>query len=261
MNGSAFRRAALAALVVCVAAALAACQSAPKPKPDAGTDERAKVAGLNTQLGIEYMKDGDNELALKKLQKALEIDPHFVDAHNAMGLLRTRLRQFDEAEESFKAALRADPGNSMALNNYGQFLCQQKRYEEGQARFTEAVKNPLYRTPEIALTNAGLCAMQAKDPARAEDHFRAALEKNPMVAPALLQMAQIHYDRGAFADAERYYKRYLAIAPQTPRSLAFGIRLSKALGDADKAASYAIGLRNKFPDSREAGQLQRGELN
>ncbi len=261
MNRSAFRGIALIALVVSVAATLGACQSAPKSKPDARTAERAKVAELNTQLGIEYMKDGDNELALKKLQKALETDPDFVDAHNAMGLLRTRLRQFDEAEQSFKAALRTDPGNSMALNNYGQFLCQQKRYDEGQARFTEAVKNPLYRTPEIALTNAGLCALQAKDPARAEDHFRAALERNPMVAPALLQMTQINYDRGSFTDAEGYYKRYLTIAPQTPRSLALGIRLSNALGDTDKAASYGISLRNKFPDSREAGQLQRGELN
>jgi len=261
LNRPAFRRLALAALFVSVAATLVACQSGPKTKPGARTDERAKVAGLNTQLGIEYMKDGDNELALKKLEKALEIDPNFVDAHNAMGLLRTRLRQYDQAEQSFKSALRADPGNSMALNNYGQFLCQQKRYDEGQTRFTDAVKNPLYRTPEIALTNAGLCAMQANDPSRAEDHFRAALEKNPMVAPALLQMARIHYDRGSFTDAEGYYKRYLEIAPQTPRSLAFGIRLANALGDTDKAASYGISLRNKFPDSREAGQLQRGELN
>lgn len=246
--------------VLAMALVLTACQSTSVPKPDPGTDERAKVAGLNTQLGIEYMKDGDNELALKKLQKALEVDPNFVDAHNAMGLLRTRLRQYDEAEESFKAALRGDPGNSMALNNYGQFLCQQKRFDEGQARFIEAVKNPLYRTPEVALTNAGLCAMQAQDPTRAEDHFRAALERNPMVAPALLQMAQINFDRGTFTDAESYYRRYLAIAPQTPRSLAFGIRLENALGDTDKAASYAMSLRNKFPDSREAGQLQRGEL-
>lgn len=260
MTRPVIRGPALATLVVSVAVSLAACQSTSQLRSDSSADERAKVAGLNTQLGIEYMKDGDDELALKKLQKALEIDPNFVDAHNAMGLLRTRLRQFDKAEESYKAALRGDPGNSMALNNYGQFLCLQKRYEEGQARFVEAVKNPLYRTPEIALTNAGLCAMQADDPTHAEDHFRAALERNPTVAPALLQMTQLHYDRGAFAEAATYYKRYLAVAPQTPRSLALGIRLENALGNTDKAASYAVSLRNKFPDSREAGQLQRGEL-
>lgn len=250
-----FRYATLALVVT-----LAGCQSSAPQKKESAADERAKVAALNTQLGIEYMKDGDNELALKKLQKALEIDPKFVDAHNAMGLLRARLQQFDEAEASFKAALNVAPGNSMALNNYGQFLCQQQRYDEGQARFVEAVKNPLYRTPEVALTNAGLCAVQAKNPTAAEEHFRAALEKNPLVPPALLQMALLSFDRGSFTDAERYYQRFLAIAPQTARSLAFGIRLGNALGDTDKAASYAVSLRNKFPDSREAGQLQRGEL-
>lgn len=249
-----------ATLTLLACLALAGCQSSGPAKPNAAKEERDKVASLNTQLGIEYMKDGDNELALKKFQKALETDPNYVDAHNALGLLRARLQQFEEAEQSFQAALRVDPGNSMALNNYGQFLCQQQRYADGQARFVEAVKNPLYRTPEVALTNAGLCAMQANDPTAAEEHFRAALEKNPLVPPALLQMAQINFDRGSFTDAERYYQRYLAIAPQSPRSLALGIRLGYALGDTDKAASYAVSLRNKFPDSREAGQLQRGEL-
>lgn len=250
-------RALLAALL---AATLGACQSGPRVKEDGGGGERAKIAGLNTQLAVEYMKDGDNELALRKLEKALEADPNFVDAHNAMGVLRMQLRQFDQAEQSFKTALRIDPANSMALNNYGRFLCQQQRYAEGQARFMEAVKNPLYRTPEIALTNAGLCAMQADDPRQAEDHFRAALERNPAIAPALLQMAQINYDRGSFAEADRYYARFAAVGPQTARSLALGIRLAHALGDADRAASYGVALRNKFPDSREAGELQRGEL-
>jgi len=246
--------AALAALV------LAGCQSTPAEKSASGPDDKEKVAALNTQLGIEYMKDGDNELALKKLEKAVEIDPTYADAHNALGLLRNRLGQYDEAETAFKAALRHAPGNSFALNNYGQFLCQQQRFDEGQAKFIEAVKNPLYRTPEVALSNAGLCALQAQDSAKAEEHFRAALEKNPELPIALLQMAQISYDRGELAEAQRFLARFHAAAPQVPRSLALGIRIENALGNRDQMASFEVALRNKFPDSRETGQLLRGEL-
>jgi len=240
---------------------VAGCQSTSSPKPDSAGEERAKVAALNTQLGVEYMKDGDNELALKKLEKAIEVDPRNADAHNAMGLLRNRLGQFDKAEASFEAALSSAPGNSMALNNYGQFLCQQQRYDEGQAKFIEAVKNPLYRTPEVALTNAGLCALAAKNVDTAEEHFRAALDRNPQIALALLQMAQISLDRSRLPDAQRYMTRYFALAPQSPRALALAIRIEKALGNDDKAASYAGALRNRFPDSRETGQLLRGEIN
>lgn len=239
---------------------LAACGGAPSRQGSSGADDKEKVAALNTQLAIEYMKDGDNELALKKLEKALSLAPDSPDAHNAMGLLRNRLGQHDEAETHFRAAVRSDPGNSLALNNYGQFLCQQHRLEEGQARFIEAVKNPLYRTPEIALTNAGLCALQAADTAKAEEHFRAALEKNPRLPIALLQMGQISYDRGDFVAAQRYVTRYQGIAPQSARSLALGIRIEHALGNLDQAASYELALRNRFPDSRETGQLLRGEL-
>ncbi len=249
------------ALVVMLAALLiAGCQSTPAEKSRGAPDEKQKVAALNTQLGIEYMRDGDNELALKKLEKAVEIDPTYADAHNALGLLRSRLGQYDQAETAYKAALRHAPGNSFALNNYGQFLCQQQRFEEGQAKFLEAVKNPLYRTPEVALSNAGLCALQAQDTAAAEEHFRAALEKNSALPIALLQMAQISYDRGELAEAKRYLARFQTAAPQVPRSLALGIRVENALGNRDQAASYEVALRNKFPDSRETGQLLRGEL-
>lgn len=239
---------------------LAACGGTPTRQGPSGAEDKQKVAALNTQLAVEYMKDGDNELALRKLEKALSLAPDSPDAHNAMGLLRNRLGQHDEAETHFRAALRSDPGNSLALNNYGQFLCQQGRFEEGQARFIDAVKNPLYRTPEVALANAGLCALQAADTEKAEEHFRAALEKNPQLPIALLQMGQLSHDRGDFVAAQRYVARYQAVAPQTPRSLALGIRIERALGNKDQAASYELALRNRFPDSRETGQLLRGEL-
>ena len=44
------------------------------------------------------------------------------------------------------------------MNNYGRFLCQNRRYEEAEAIFIRAADNPLYNTPEIPFTNAGICA-------------------------------------------------------------------------------------------------------
>jgi type IV pilus assembly protein PilF len=175
-------------------------------------------------------------------------------------LLYNRLGEYDKADISFRAALRKNPGNGFALNNYGQFLCQQKRYEEGQAKFLAAVKNPLYETPEIAYTNAGLCAQAAGNGTAAEDHFRMALERNPAVAPALLALAQLALDRKDPETAGQYFARFSKVSPQNPRSLSLGIRIESARGRKDQAASYEMMLRNQFPDSREAGQLQRGEL-
>lgn len=247
--------------LVALTAMLVACQSsAPKKAGAQSVEDRQKLAEINTQLAIAYMRDGDNELALRKLEKAIEADPKSVGAHNALALLHTRLGETEKAERNYKSALALDPRNPAALNNYGQFLCQQKRFDEGQARFAEAVKNPLNRTPESALTNAGLCALQAKDPTAAEQHFRAALQAVPELAPALLAMAQLSYDQQNYLQARGYYQRYLAVAPQNPRTLWLGIRIENALDDRDTVASYAIQLKNKYPDSPEYGLYQQGKF-
>ena len=208
-------------LVACLL--LTACRSGPPIPPGSSrAEERQKIAALDTQIGIEYMREGSNELALKRLQKALTVDANYVDAHNGLGLLYSQLREYDLAEKNFKSALRTDPGNSFALNNYGQFLCQQKRYPEGQLQFAAAVKNPLYDTPEAAYTNAGLCALDAQDNKAAEEYFRAALGNNPEMRTALLAMAQISLDRPDVLEANRYLARYLRDAPQTPPHAGIG---------------------------------------
>ncbi|MSR15141.1 MAG: type IV pilus biogenesis/stability protein PilW [Gammaproteobacteria bacterium] len=246
--------------IVVLILSLSACQSSPPSNKAESAEDRTKLAAINTQLAIEYMRDGENELALRKLEKAIEAEPKSVDAHNTMALLHARLGENKEAEESFKKALSLDPVNWSALNNYGQFLCQQQRFEEGQTQFTAALKNPLNRAPENALANAGTCAMQAKDSATAEQRFREALQINAQFAPALLPLARLSFEQANFLQARAYYQRYLAVAPQSARTLWLGIRIENALDERDLMSSYVMILKNKFPDSPEYGWFQQGKF-
>ena len=59
------------------------------------------------------------------------------------------------------------------------FLCRQNRWSDAEPYFKRAADNPHYTTPEIALANAGVCALNAGDREKAEENFRAALTKNP----------------------------------------------------------------------------------
>ncbi len=242
-------------------AVLAGCQSTGSDnRKSPSPEDRAKLADINTQLAIQYIRDGDNALALQKLEKAVEANPKSVSAHTTLGLLHARLGQNEQAEEHYRTALAIDPTDPPTLNNYGQFLCQQKRYADGQAKFADALKNPLNRAPETAHTNAGTCAMQAQDPAAAEQHFRAALQIAPQFAPALLPMAQLSFDQANYLSARGYFQRFLAVAPQTARTLWLGIRIERALDDQDTVASYAIQLKNKYPDSEEYAMYQQGKF-
>ena len=215
-----------------------------------------EVAEANLSLGVAYLKRGEYEKALAKLNKALSADPGYAPTHNALGLLYQQIGKPEQAEQYYKRALSIKPDDSSTLNNYGQFLCQNNRYDEAQETFLKAANNPLYDAPEIAITNAGTCALKNNQPDVAENYFRNALDKNPKVSVALIQMAELSFRQGNYLSARAYLQRYLEVAEHTANSLWLGIRIEKELGDKNAISSYALSLRNNFPESEEARLLQ-----
>lgn len=216
-----------------------------------------EVAQSNLNLGVAYLQQGEYEKSLDKLNRALEADPRYTPTLNALALLHQRLGKQDEAERYFKRALGIRDNDPHTLNNYGQFLCANERYDEAEQSFLKAAANPLYETPEVALTNAGTCALKNGQPEPAEKYFRQALDKNPRVAIALIQMSQLSYDQGNYLSARGYLQRYLEIARHTASSLWLGIRIEQQLGDKNTLSSYALSLKNNYPDSKEAELLRQ----
>ena len=70
-------------------------------------------------------------VALEEVGIALRADPNYGPAHNVAGLVYGRLKEDRLAQQSFERALRINPLDSDANNNYGLFLCQRQREEEG----------------------------------------------------------------------------------------------------------------------------------
>jgi type IV pilus assembly protein PilF len=249
------RKALKGTLFLVVLLTLAGCntmQSRPEPVTTVpGVDREPTKAEIYTNLGVAYMEGGRPDLALSKLQRALQEDPRLPSAHHAMGLLRARLREYDAAESAFKRALELQPKYSEAHNNYGVFLCELKRYDEADRQFKLALGNPLYRTPALAYENAGQCALLAGRTEQAELYFRNALGNNSRLPKSLYQLGRLEFERGNHELAQDYLDRFLKVSEQTPQSLWLGIRLARALGEDDRAASYALLLRARFPDSEE----------
>lgn len=244
-------------IACCLLVMISACvapQSSSRPAANSSANNR-KVAELNTQIAIEHLKERDFALALTKLEKATSTDPNYPEAYNAMGIVYSQIGDNEKAHENFQRSLRIAANNPVTLNNYGQFLCQTGEYEKGQKMFEKATANPLYQTPEISLNNAGTCALNNDAHEEAETYFRQALERNPRVPTALLQMASITYHGGRYLPARAYIQRYSQIARHVPQSLWLGVLIERELGDKDAEASYALSLEKNFPDSEEAGKL------
>lgn len=243
-----------ALLAILVLLLTSACQQN-SASVENSAENRKRLAEINMQLGIQYLQEGEYQIAVEKLDKAIEADPSLVGAHNAMGLLRSKVGQNSQADASFKRALALDPDNSSVLNNYGQFLCKDGKYTEGQKMFLAAVADPLYRNPALAYNNAGTCAIDAGDLGAAEAHFRAALDIAPNLAPTLYQMAELSFDLKRYPQARGYLARFTENARHTAKSLWLGIRIERELGDKNAVSSYSLQLEKNFPDSPQAASL------
>ena len=115
------RAAALALLLL-----LGACTTTETAAPGAQTKpDLEEAARLNAQLGIDYMRKGQFELALEKLKKALDQDDDLGIAHSAIALVYQRKGESKLAGKHYRQALRLNADDPLTLNNFGIFLCGQ----------------------------------------------------------------------------------------------------------------------------------------
>ena len=241
-------------LALFAGALLTACvTTGPPPLNKANPKEAAR---LNTQLGIEYLRDGRFDLAREKLERAIEQDSRNSVAHSFLAFLHSRSGETKLAERHFQRALSLDNENPDTLSNFGIFLCGQGRREEAEQYFIRAANAPQYTRAAAAYTNAGVCLLQHA-PERAEFYLREALRTNPEFGGALAQMASLSLRRGDYLRARAFLQRYEAGSPHIAETLWIGVQTERELGDEEAAERYARMLRENVPESDEAQQLGR----
>lgn len=240
-----------------VSAALAGCVSqttiqsqTPDDKPVKG--DAARRAQVHTELSGAYYQRGQMAVALDEARMALKERSDYVPAINMLALIYMELRDDAQATASFEQALRLSPDDSEVFNNYGWFLCLRGNPAKAMEYFQSALKNPLYATPERAYLNAGICARQLGNEAEAERNLRLALQIQPLLGPALYQMADISYKRVLLKDAVSFLTRYnRATSNPTVEALFLGVRVSRAMGDKNSEDSYVQQLKRRFPEAPE----------
>lgn len=246
-------------LVLGMAAAVVACSSySPPEEYTRRNDPYAELSDSQVfiEKGIRYMDSGLYDVALKDLEKAVELDDENSEAYNALGVLYQRIENVPKADASFRKALALKPDNYAARNNYGRFLCSEGKYAEAATQFQTVIGTKLYNQPWIALTNFGLCAQSAGKKGEAELYLRQALEAEPNFPPALLGMAKLMRETGQNLSARAFLQRYFGAAAPTAESLALGIEIETALRNPQAAEEYARTLQRQFPNSREASQAR-----
>jgi len=247
--------------VLAVLLLVSACVSdAPKSSKGAKQMEQ-DAAAYNLQLGVGYLRQGEYQLALDKLNKSLEQNPSLAETHMALGYLYEQTNQPADAEHHLRQASKLAPENPEIQNAYAVFLCKQGSVSEALKAFDKAAMVPLYRTPEVAYTNAGVCARGAGRLDDADAYFRKALGVNKNYDEALLQLASLNFDRGEYFPARAFVERYLQNYKATAEVLWLGVRIEQAMGNTAVADKYAERLLSGFPESVETYQMLEQKRN
>jgi type IV pilus assembly protein PilF len=236
---------------------LAGCVSSDGSKALKREDPTQTAAKTNIQLGLAYLKQGNYTVAREKLERSLKQNPKDPDVHTTLGLLYDRTNETKLADRHYREALRLAPENPDVSNNYAIYLCKSGRVDEGVERFSAVAANKYYRTPEVALTNAGVCLRGAKRLDDAQTSFARAIQARPDYSEATVQLATLHVERGQLPEARKLLETYLGAFRPNADVLYAAVTVARAAKDRVSEEKYLRILRLEFPDSPQARALKR----
>lgn len=218
----------------------------------------SKTMEQRLSLARQYIGRGNYEAAKRNLAVAVDIDDSNAEVYEAFALVYQSTGEFELAEESYRRAIALNRNFSRARNNYAAFLYSQQRYREAETQLEAVVKDTLYTARAQAFLNLGLCRVQLDDDRGAEEAFLRHLAMQRDNPVALLEVAHLRLAAQDTRNATIYYEKYRsAVRQQSARGLWFGIRLARATGDRDAEGSYALALRNLYPESVEYEAYRR----
>ena len=239
---------------------LAGCATSGHSTTQQSQEKSRANARIHTELAGLYFERNQMGVALSEIDLALQSDRNYAPAYSVRGLINMALHEDKAAEEDFQQSLRLDKTESETHNNYGWFLCQRGKERESIPQFMAAVKNPLYATPERAYLNAGLCSRKAGNNSDAEEFLQRALRLQPDLLQALQALAELKFAEGDYFAAKKFFTSYV----QKNNNLSAGqlwlaVRIERRVGDSNAEASYALQLRQRYPDAGETQLLMQGE--
>ena len=255
---------ALAALVAGCESTSSSKQAAPTPPPQIPKPPPlqeappAYRAQLHAEIAAGFYERGQMQIAMQELEEAMKLDPTNAKIYNVYGLVYAVLGEDANAQRNFQQAIALAPNDSEIRQNWGWFLCTHGRPRESIPEFEMAIKNPLYKSPDVALTNAGKCSLEFGDKQAGESYLKRALTINPGNISTMYNLALLMYRESRIEEARALMRRIMAAPNPAPDALYLGMCIERKASDRVTEASYVQQLKSRYPESPEAKAIPPG---
>ena len=205
--------------------------------------QREEKADFHYNLAVGYFQSKNIDLAIRELVAALEIDSEHADSHYLYGFIEFGRKQFEEASDSFKRALKTRPKFYAARNHLGATYLELERWADAVATLEPLLKEPTYTTQYLVYNNLGWAYLKMGDLRLAEKNLKLAVFLNEKFCNgyrnlALVAMEQ-HDFKGAveqMTEATTRCPNYAELHMQRAEALTAAGQLAEADGEYRKCA-------------------------
>lgn len=236
-------------------------QTTTQPTGGYGKDKQ-EIAKIRTSLAAQYIRENKLDAAQQQLEMAFAAEHRYAPAYDMMGILLQQEgspMNLKKADGYFQKAISLDPNFVQARNNYGVYLSQMKRYDEAIKQFEIAGSTLGYDGRVGALENLGRTLLKKKDDKAATQVFLKALDANRNSIIAHVELIDLFIKQHRIQKAVQMYDETLMLMqgqPLGPRIMLQGIRLASIQGQKQKRQKLAQELLATYPLSDEAQQLK-----
>ena len=225
---------------------------------DSDEPENRRRARTRLELASGYFSEGKVTVALDELKLALLADPNYGEAFNLRGLIYMRLGDPRQAEDSYRRALQLNNRDADTMHNYAWLMCQQRRYDESIAMFTQANAIPLYNGQPKTYMSRGLCELAAGKKPEAERSFSRSYELDAGNPISGYNLSNLLFERGELQRAQFYIRRLNNTDLANAETLWLGIKVERRLNNQQTVDQLVTQLRRRYPQSKELGSFERG---
>lgn len=242
-------------MLLCCSLVLSACVTTIESRLTRKADPEKAVENY-TQLGLGYIGQKRYDTARQRLNRALEINPDYAPANNAMALLLQSEHEPEAAEEYFKKSIDLDSSFSQGQYNYGMFLMQNQRYSEACKHLKKAARDVEYQQRGKAFQDLGLCYYRDNKIDLAISTYERALNSQRFNAAILVNLSALLFEEGRYPESSAYFDRFLRVVSRkqvdhSANSLWLGIKIARKLERKELEKQHIKQLTKEFSQSKE----------
>ncbi|KAK7922900.1 hypothetical protein WMY93_009802 [Mugilogobius chulae] len=174
---------------------------------------RSDLGNLLKALGrLKRLRLGEIWLAIHHFEKAVTLDPNFLDAYINLGNVLKEARIFDRAVAAYLRALSLSPNHAVVHGNLACVYYEQGLIDLAIDTYRRAIElQPHFPDAYCNLANA---LKEKGNVSEAEECYNTALRLCPTHADSLNNLANIKREQGNIEEAVQLYRKALEVFPE-----------------------------------------------